>query len=270
MTMPRVVSAALLALAGCSYNDVTTSGNIPTESVEVMLGITQWSGGVLAVEAQVKQAEPLYDGDDLQYLDLTGGDRLIASIGQPLASIGDISGDLFDGINDLGSQHRRLTGGNSVGWWLDSDLVEPYRTSFEAIVPGQTVYIEFYRSDQTDAINSYAVVPAAYSISTPTSNQVFSRGADAVVVNWTPVDTTANVTVTAEHKCSTGSFAEWSATQTPDAGTATIPAGQFSGTGTCTLTIVVDRYISGIVDGNFHHGQFLAHQKRRVVVATDP
>jgi hypothetical protein len=264
-----MLAIGILGLGACD-NDETTLGHVPTGSIEATIEVTQWTGGRVAVEAQLRQGEPLYSGDDLDYLDLTGGDELVASIGQPLAAIGKIEGDLFDGLNGLTNQHQRMSAGSDASWWLSGDLVSPYRASFDGVAVGQAVYVELYRDDYDDAAYSYAIIPAAFEIATPGANQVFSRATDAIAISWTPADGGAATRISAEHRCPSGSFFGWSETQAADTGAATIPAATFSGSGTCTLSIVVDRYTSGSIDGSFHHGRFLAHQKRRVVVSTDP
>jgi hypothetical protein len=256
---------AALALCGCSTGG-TSSEDVPTPAIEGTLGVTQWSSGGIVVEAQLRQAANNNSG----YVTLTGDDLLIASVGQPLASVGDIKGDLFGGLDDLSRQYRRMSGGNGDSWWLDFDLVAPYRASFDGVTVGQTVYVGLYRSDMDDAPYSYAIIPAEFDIATPAADQAFSRAGDAITITWTPVDATADTKITAEQRCPDGGFSSWSETQTPDSGGATIPAATFSGSGTCTLTLLVDRYIPGVVDSHFHDGQFFAHQKRRVVVATDP
>ncbi len=270
--LATVAALAVVGLAGCA-DDVTSSENIPTESIEVRLDVAQWAPHSISVEAQVKQAVPLYEGDELQYLELKGGDRLIASIGEPLADVGDAGGNLFDAIGQLTAVHHQMSGGNTSStsdWWLNDDLVQPYRTAFSGVADGQSIYVSFYRPQHTDAINSYATAPAAFAIATPAPNQEFSRGADAIVITWTPVDATVSAVVKGETRCTNGQFSSWTSTPAADTGTATIPANTFSGSGVCALTIIVDRYTNGVVDPNFHHGQFLVHQKRRVVVSTNP
>lgn len=274
--MRRAVGIALLtfigatALQSCAINTGGNSGSHATGEIDATIDVTQLSDGRLVVEARLipfYPSDPGYSGDALY---LSRSDKLVASIDQPLAAAGAIDGDQFDAIGGLAPSHHRMVGGVENDWWYEIDAEQRYETSFGGISPGQTAYVEFYRSGNADALGSYAVLPAGFEISAPSTGQLFSSSNDDITMSWTPVDTTANTKISADQRCPDGSNQSWTSTQTPDTGTATIPAGTFAGGADCQLIIIVDRYRNGVVDSNFHQGQFLVHQKRRVIVSTNP
>lgn len=273
--MRRAAGVALLIFIGatvlqsCAIN-TGDSGSHATSEIDATIDVTQLSDGRLVVEARLiafYPSDPGYSGDALH---LSRSDKLVASIDQALAASGSIDGDQFDAIGGLVPSHHRMVGGVENDWWHEINSEQRYETSFEGISPGQTVYVEFYRSNNADALGSYAVLPAGFEISAPSAGQPFSSSGDDITMSWGPIDATASMKISADQRCPDGSNQRWTSTQTPDTGTATITAGTFAGSADCQLIIIVDRYRNGVVDANFHQGQFLAHQKRRVLVSTNP
>ena len=269
-----VLMIVVAALTG--GGDVAGSKDVATS--EMYADLNAWSFGesIILVTANLKKGTSSSD----TYVKLEDGDRLVVSLNQPLDAAGG-NGDLFDQVDAATTAHKVMDGGPEVETGIPfpflnvfpflNDFAAPYRARFDTAKVGDTFIIALERTDYNSAPNSSVALPESFAVTAPASGGTVVRSA-ALDINWSPVQVTAQVKVTANMTCPAEIIDTWSAAPTADTGTITIPAGVFTNaSGTCDLVITIDRYLQGVVDPNYGQGGTIrAHQFRFVKVKSNP
>ena len=252
-------------VSGCSK---VSSEGLPTSKMYAELHVVQTAAGAVKAQARLR-SDSVHSST---YVELQGGDDLIASITQPYGSI-SISGDLFGQLQEATHSYRMMTGGPQQG---SSDLFFPdYSKVYDAelLLPdaAQPVFIGLHRDSQTSAPDSQAILPPPFELIAPQAGETHAANSDLTVA-WSSATFGFTMVLTANSTCSDGSMSVsvQSITQDQDTGSAMIPATSLrSGISTspCTVTVSLDRWQVGTLDTRFAGGSVRSHQVRTATIS---
>ncbi len=229
---------ACTALAGCLSVD---SSSITTQGMHADLSVEADGTGQSLASAE------LTVGGDLSnvYVDLVGGDQLVASEGQ---------------VSRAMARHNDVLG----------------RVWYQAVLPADAEGTEFHialerSAGGVSAPDSVAVLPAGFDVTAPAPGTSHSRGAP-LAVTWQPGRADA-VTIQVSGFCIVpAAFAvpSWATSYTIGASQLRALDGQ-PPDGSCDIAIVIVRKRAGGVDPAYGEGgSFEARQVRSVTVVSVP
>ena len=222
------VSVASFACTKTESSDILTSGVYADLSA---IG----DGTTTDVSATLFLGQPI----NLNYLDLTGDDRLIASDG------GEDKTMIESEILNVVSHHAEFT------------------TSAE----GDEFEISFLRTVDAGAPSSLATLPAGFTPDPPPTTA--SRAAE-LAITWSPSATTDTMSWQATGDC----IELASSPITGDTGTAAIPANTIKKrmganiADQCTVTVTLVRSRPGELDSHYGKGGQISGQQRRAITFT--
>jgi hypothetical protein len=221
--------------AGCSTVD---SSDILTSGIHAELRASSAGEGTTQVSATLYLGNPI----NLNFVDLTGDDELVASNG---------------GQTKVMSETIIL---NIVG----------HHATFQTDAEGEEFSIDFQRTVDNGAPESVATLPAKFTLTGPTAPT--SRAAE-IALTWTPAGSPDQMGWQATGDCidlATGNI-------TGDSGSFSVPANALKkkmGTGiadSCMVKVVVSRTRDGDLDPAYGKGGHIAGiQARTVTVMSNP
>ncbi len=226
-------------LAGCSN---TQSADVATHAVYASIDLTSDGGGTTTATAALKVGGATSN----DYLDLTDGDRLVAS-------------------HDATSVEMTRSQALGAVW---------YNATFGVGSAGTPFQIAFDRSATANvsAPDSHVTLPAPFTITGPVAGASFSRATDPIVVAWSGSGQTDPMNWVASGDC----IVQQSGTVPADNGTYSLPAGSIqpaqnqSGT-SCQVQIRLSRARAGLLDPAYGEGGSIsASQVRSITVLSAP
>ncbi len=215
MTRTRILCTALF-LAGAGCKSTTSSENIRTPGIAMGIVVTAPSAESSTVRATIQVGDT---GVTATYVNLEGGDRLLASI----------------------------DGGEEESMQPESEGV--YETGFATGALDTEFKVNFDRTQDDDAPNSVGNLPGPFDL-TALTGSTFSR-TEAVEVTWDPSGSGDPMNIAWNGDC----VFLGSADIPGDSGTYTLAADTIDATGsdedpppTCDVTLTVTRTRSGTPD----------------------
>lgn len=149
-----------------------------------------------------------------------------------------------------------------------------YKTTFNFNVPSTEVVVSLDRPNDTSCPNSRILMPDPFSVTSPSSAQVFASQAN-IPVNWTPAGpATGTVDVHFSTRCTAtdGSPVYRSRTFTSgDTGTTSVsaasilPTESYNTAQACTCDIEISRTANGTLDPNYGEGGSITGGQVRTV-----
>lgn len=235
--MTKIASLATIAtlVTACS---TTSSDSIKTRGIWADMGAYIDESGETRVYTVLYVDEPI----DLNFIELTGGDELLA---------------VRDG------ETKKLEEAQLLGY-------TSHGITFDGGSEGDEIEIQFLRSDGDDAPSSVASIPAPFVLDPAPATA--SRAA-ALTLTWTSAPARERMGWTVEgNQCVqiTGGDIEAGATSV------TIPANTLKPSDTqmpgasCEIAIQITRYRTGEVDPAFKDGAISGQQRRRVTLTSTP
>lgn len=225
----------VVLFAGCSTVD---SSDILTSGIHAELSASSGGEGSTTVQAVLYLGNPI----NLNFVQLTGDDQLIAS---------------HAGQDKEMAQTTLLN-------------IVSHRASFPTDAEGEQFTISLQRSVDDGAPDSYATLPAKFTLSGPTAP---TSRATAIALTWAPASSTDPMTWQATGDC----IDVASGMITADTGSFSVPADTLHkrmGTGiadTCVVTIAVSRTRVGVLDPGYGKGgRMVGVQSRTVTVTSNP
>lgn len=258
-------STTAIIICACSTSEEPVSSRtLSTNEMSADMHISYSGGDSIFVEVILRKG-PVGTTTDVR---LDGGDRLIASTVGDITNF-DIGSDPFGGFENISNQVKEMTEGFARSGGYFSTFENWYSATFSRQLTGETFSVLFQRTSGDDATGSSVTIPASFDIVEPTSEQVFSRASEDILASWDNVSTNVTMLVAGTLACggsSTGVPFEYDIVLT-DTGQFTIPAGSLPNqTGNCSVTLKVDRALSGQIDATFGQGgRIIGHQIRSVV-----
>lgn len=254
-----------LVVAGCGgANSKVGSQSVSTDDLFAEIHLTD-TGGKVTAEVQLKRG-----GDTDSYIELEGGDQLIASTAGRPDQI-DLSGDLFNNIDQLSAQQKRMKIGQDVvfdflgGTFLGDGGIW-YNATFEDTEPGLEVTVSLLRSSHEDAPGSTATMPDPFEMTEPAGGATPSRGTEEIPVRWSPSGKADAMTLSAVLTCENEQRKTWSEPLAGDTGSFTIPADTFNDlSGNCTVGLNLQRTRSGRLDAHYGRGGIITARQSRTV-----
>ncbi|MBU0729350.1 MAG: hypothetical protein KKE17_06740 [Proteobacteria bacterium] len=256
----------VLSMHGCGdpgSNHVSSRG-VTTESISADMHVSSSDGEVVTVEAAIKEGT-FASGF---YIDLAPEDIFMASVvGEP--SSVRINDNLFENTSQLEEKYKRLTQGTRDVFGISQDGIW-YYTTFGGTDENTEITISLLREQQNDAPRTIVKLPPAFEILEPLAGQAFSRSSDAITVGWNQGSLGDVMRLKGFVSCLNNSNGVWSSPEITDTGSYVINAGTFSGyTGSCSVSIGVERFRLGQLDPAFGNGgKIEAHQYRMVMIFT--
>lgn len=234
MTGTRVTWVAVLlagaALVGCK--ETTSSANIRTPGIAISMVVTAESADASRVDVDLQVGGT---GAGATYVDLEGGDRLLASI-------------------DGGEEES-----------MQVEASGEYFASFDTGAADTAFRVNFDRTQDEDAPNSNGELPAPFEMTAPAPTDSFSRTED-VVVSWDPGGSNDSMHIAWNGDC----IFLGSADIPGDTGSYTIAANTLDATGpdedpppTCDVELTVTRSRSGTADSALDPDSFVRLEQIR-------
>ena len=263
-------SVLIFPMTGCKEDGSRIrSDDVPTSSIYAAIEVVSDVGGALFVSAQLRRGGAMSD----VFIDISGDDRLIASVGKRYAEL-NMSNDLFTALTHLKDEHREMEQVSQyrVSGYLPDYLQLPstwYKAEFPNVEIVQRIYVSLYRKDQTDSDGSYVQLPEKYNITRPISGNdaLYSRSTDDIVVEWTALtNESSRVVVDVLAECENGKTGSWRVNLSTDVGEVTIPSDAISNiTGLCSYLIRVKKIKLGNFDPRFGGGGIIQGAQIRSV-----
>lgn len=228
----KITVLVCLATVGCAKTD---SSDLFTSGIYAAISARASGSGTTDVYAT------LYVGDpgNLNFVDLTGDDRLVASFGSQEKVMSETT------LLNLVSHHASFTSDNA----------------------GDQFQVAFERTVDDSAPNSIATLPDKYAISAPAASTSVSR-AQPLTISWSPIDATSPIRYQISGDCiDTSAMA-----LTVDSGSVTLPANTLvkkMGTmvmDSCPVTVTLTRVKAGQLDPNYGKGGVVEGQQIRTVM----
>ena len=241
-----LVSAALL-LAACEHVE---SSDIRTSGIFADLDVIARGDGESSVSAALRVGGSLSN----TYLELIDGDRLIAHQGEDEEEMDEHSFPLGP---------------------------VTYDASFDVDAENTPFRIEFAREPHDEAEkecrggsapNSFATLPAPFTIDGPSGDQTFSRSGDDIEITWSPNGFRDAMSWRLSGSCVQAESGEISG----DPGRVTIPRGRLRPIAnreaeTCSISVEIVRARAGAVDPAYGEGgRFNAGQIRTIGLKSAP
>lgn len=237
-----VLPMGLLALSaiGCQPAD---SSDVATHGIYADISVTAGDAGGSDVYTSLRVGGPLSN----TYLELTGGDQLIAYTGSGFG--------ISTSMNET----------NTLG------LIS-YHANFPGQVADTPFKVSFLRDTEVSAPDTEMTLPAPFTITAPATNTTFSRASDPITVTWSGSGQPDPMTYSIIGGCIQSQFND---TISSDSGTLTIPAGTIlastTGGGTCAVSIGILRARNGSLDPAYGEGGTArAYQNRNVTINSAP
>ena len=263
------------------------SSNVSTSRIYVGAHVTSDSGNKVQVEVQLTQDSPPSPLSGDTFIDLLNGDELWVSTNESNnLSLGD---DLFSALDGYAGSQVRMRQSVDHGNNNFEDIVEDILNiillldfSDEEVrgewYIGDIKYDEaarFYRLSLSRpngiSVESTVTLPNAFTMSSPLSNESYSRAANDIRVDWSPIDPDSSVNIKTLVSCPNQARQEFTFTLVADTGSYTIAAGDIDSTlvtGTCPTTILVTKNKPGTLGNSFIGGKIVGHQTKAIVVTT--
>jgi hypothetical protein len=227
------LSSVLIASACTSLQ----SQNLKTSGMQAIIYVVADGSGSSKASAQLN-----VDNNITDFVDLSGGDKFVASAGGQSQDMSRIA----------------LLGTVS------------YQSTFSGLDSGGTMYtIALQRTTDVSAPASTCTMPNQFSISAPTSTDVFSRGLQDIVVTYSNSGTADSMTWSAGGDCVRGMVG---GTVSNDSGTFTIAKGTLvpinppaQNPTTCVAHITLTRSRPGQLDSHYGSGGSITAQQVRTV-----
>ncbi|GAB1258257.1 hypothetical protein NBRC116494_27590 [Aurantivibrio plasticivorans] len=243
--IPCLKNAALvllvLMLSSCGGDSETESTNIHTSGVYAAYSLQANGTGTTEISASLYVGAPRVIGNNV-VLELQPEDQLVAT------------------VNGVDYQLSKVVAYGDFS----------YRTTVPTDMGGTTFTIALLRDTEVDAPNSQLDLPFAPEFVLPAANTALNFG-DTLDITWQPANPGGR-DILATYQTNCGSRLGIGADSFPDTGAATVTInsrllgdanfGMNPGVN-CTLTITLDRSVSGEVDPAFGEGgEFRASQER--------
>lgn len=246
---PRIIYVPLFLLATAACERVESS-DVRTSGIYADMTVTAVGDGTSRVSAALRVGGSLSN----TYLDLVDGDELMAIQGEDEARMSERS-------IPLGPVHYEAT--------FDVDTENtPFRVSF-AREPHDETEKECRGGS---APNSFATLPAPFTIDAPAEDRAFSRADDDIEITWSPNGRRDAMSWRASGSCIEGDSGDIDT----DNGRFVISRGKLrlrreADDNSCDVTITITRSRPGQIDPAYGEGgRFVARQVRSVEVRSDP
>jgi hypothetical protein len=233
--MRRRIGVALLCAASASCTSLNSS-SVTTSGMSAHMTITGDGSGQTSVTASLN-----VDNNSTDYVNLTSGDTLIASVP---------------------GQSHTMTENNVLG-------VVSYNASFSNADASGTLYtVALRRSSGTSAPSSVCMMPMPFAITTPAPGASYSRANDAIAVTYSGSGQMDPMSLSISGCVSyTLPFTD------SGSGSVTIAKGGLQGgaspsTGSCEVTLTITRSRAGTLDPAFGYGGAITCQQVRSVTFT--
>ncbi|MCW5803331.1 MAG: hypothetical protein KIT31_13190 [Deltaproteobacteria bacterium] len=227
--------AAALSAAACTR---TESSDILTSGIYASIGANANGDGTTTVSAQLLLGDP----SNLNFVDLTGDDRLIAS---------------FEGQDKVMTESILLN-------------IVTHTTSFQSDEADDEFIVDFQRSVDPGAPSSIITLPPPFEIAAPAAS---SSRAQAMTLTWSPSSPDDTMRWSLSGDC----IELAGATISGDTGTLGLPSGTIvkrAGANvpdSCTVVLQLHRTRVGLVDTHFGRGgTATGEQTRQVTFTTTP
>jgi len=225
----RTISTLLISgvVVACGQ---TESPEVETGGLYAIFYVEDNGNNETKVEAALKNGNPLSD-----YIDLDGGDRLVAEAFGQRKTLSENKSGLFGSVT--------------------------YKGTFDQPGARETVYIRLYRENDPDAPDSHVTLPPGPDLQLPESGKVYGYNEDIPVV-WPPSDI-GELTLTTIVSCSVpGSDYDSSSVKTvteiPDDGSTPVTAKPLldrmvtdAATMDCNLEVKLSRCKGGHLDPEY-------------------
>ena len=226
----------------CASCTTLQSQNLKTAGMEAFIQVSADGTGQTKATAQLN-----VDNNATDFVDLSGGDKFVAS---------------------SGSQSQTMSRVSFLG-------TISYESTFSGLDQGGTSYtIALQRTTDVSAPSSTCVMPGVFGITAPTSSGTFSRGADDLVVTYSGSGTQDPMSWSAGGDCLKGMV---DGTVSGDTGTFTIakgalvPTDPMAATMTCQAHVTLTRSRAGQLDPHYGSGgKITAQQVRSVTFNSKP
>lgn len=229
------VLAAALSAAACTR---TESSDVLTSGIHASIGASASGDGTTTVSVELLLGDPL----NLNFVDLTGDDRLIAS---------------FEGEDKVMTESILLN-------------IVSHTATFQSDEADDEFIVDFQRSVDSGAPSSIVTLPPPFEIDPPPAT---ASRAQAMTLTWTTSSPDDTMRWSASGDC----IELAGATISGDTGTVGIPAGTFvkrAGANvpdSCTVVLQLHRTREGLVDSHYGRGgTATGEQTRQVTFTTTP
>jgi hypothetical protein len=232
MKITTLVCLAATTTAGCAKTD---SDDLLTSGIYAAISAEANGDGVTHVRATLYVGTP----NNLNFVDLTGDDRLVASFGAQEIVMSETI------LLNIVSHHAQFNTDNAG---------DQFQVAFERVV-------------DRGAPNSIATMPDKFTIDAPPTS---ASRAQPLTLTWSGIDATTPMRWEATGEC----IDRVGTTLTADTGSLSIPANTFvkkMAAGTldeCVVTITITRGKLGQLDPNYGKGGTVEGQQVRKVMLT--
>jgi hypothetical protein len=236
--MHRRILIAAVAVLGTACTSVKST-DLETSGMSAHIGVTADGQG-----NTVASAELSVDNSVTDFVDLSAGDSLVATVG---------------------GTSQSMTRNDLLG-------IISYSTGFSGhAAPGTAYTVALNRkAPDVSAPSSTCSIPQPFEITSPVSGLAYSRGGDGVVVTYSNAGQSDPVSYQVSGPCVNIA----GGTVFPDSGTFTIPKSTLvasSGTPSCTVTLTVTRARSGQLDPAYGYGGGIScGQARTITFVSNP
>lgn len=219
-----------LAAMGCS-KETTSSSNIKTGGIAALIDVYADDDDTATVRVKLVVGGSSSNTD----IDLTTGDRLIATVGKTKKELEEV----------------------------DSGI---YEADFSGVGEDSEFTVTLERDDDDTASGNSGLLPAPFTLDEPESN--LSRADDDLKVTWAPADTGDAMTLSFDGDCIFDYDDDPS-----DTGNYVVKAGKLDSTGgaepeTCDIKLTAVRTREGVADSKFDRESWFKLHQRRVTTFT--
>jgi hypothetical protein len=232
LTFASVCLVGLAAL-GCS-KETTSSSNIKTAGIAALIDV--YADDATSATVHVKLV--VGGSDSNTYVNLSGGDRLVATAGDDEKELEEV----------------------------DSGI---YEAEFSDLEEGTEFTVTLERDDDETADANSGVLPPPFTLEEPEND--LSRADDDLEIAWAPADSGDPMLIAFDGDCIFDNDDE-----TSDTGSYLVEKGTLDSTGgdkpeTCDIKVSLDRVRNGSADSKFdRESWFKLHQRRAASFISNP
>lgn len=273
------MSVAML-LCACGGNDsVVSSQFISTGQMKATIEVYSDSGDAAYASVQLLQERsPEYDDSGDEYVKLEKGDDLWFTTGVNLREE-SLGSDWFESLSELAHTQRLLSGTtlfrSGYPFFFFWSVLIPekvhYNGRLDKVPDGARYTVSLLRDSETEALESTVVMPEAFQLLSPTSQQTLSRSSDPVQLEWLPTEGGVRVEVDVTTTCADDAEYHYRTTVGEDTGAIQLEAGEVDAerlSGSCSTTVTLIKARLGQLDPAYAGGTISARQVRTVTFTT--
>ncbi len=271
----------MLCACGTDSEDTVNSDAVATGDIYATFQVVSDGDGYVYAEAQLTRGiTPSESFSEFAFVRLVDKDELWLSAGEDIESL-SLSDNLFERFKDLedtqGVFRAASSPRESYEFLFARVTINNFGTWYSARLPlsdDREYRVALFRDEDVGASarNSVVVIPDTFEITSPLQSERFSRMDDDIVLEWDAVDVQSSVEVEAVTTCSDESVETFLVTETTDAGSYTISAGELAEdtlNGACSTTLNVRKVRLGQFDSRFVGGAVHGYEVRRIVIVTE-